>query len=194
MASSVPTSEPAAAADAAAEADDEILMRRYAKGDTTAFEVLYARHKDPLYRYLVRGCSDRALAGELFQDVWMRVIRARKRYRPKARFSVWLYTIAHNRLVDHYRRDRPSGEVPEMTAPSADQPAAQAERSERAARLRAALDRLPFEQREAILLKEEQDLTIKEIAAVTGVGAETVKSRLRYALAKLREELPDDRA
>ena len=194
MASSVPTGEPAAAANAAAEADDEILMRRYATGDTAAFEVLYARHKDPLYRYLVRGCSDRALAGELFQDVWMRVIRARKRYRPKARFSVWLYTIAHNRLVDHYRRDRPSGEMPEMAAPSADQPAALAERSERAARLRAALERLPFEQREAILLKEEQDLTIKEIAAVTGVGAETVKSRLRYALAKLREELPDDRA
>lgn len=192
MATGVPTLTDAAATETAAATSDEILMRRYANGDAAAFDILYARHKDSLYRYLVRGCSDRAVAGELFQDVWMRVIRARRRYKPKARFNVWLYTIAHNRLVDHYRRHRSSETVPDLAAPTADEPPSQTERTQRAERLRAALNQLPFEQREAILLKEEQDLSLKEIAAVTGARAETVKSRLRYALAKLRKELPDD--
>jgi len=169
-------------------------MGRYARGDAAAFEILYARHKDALFRYLLRGCNDRASALDLCQDVWTRVIQARERYRPSARFTVWLYTLAHNRLVDHYRRARPRGELPETRAPDRDQPDAHAERSEAARRIHAALERLPFEQREAILLKEERELSLNEIAAVTGVGRETVKSRLRYALARLRQELFDDRA
>lgn len=169
-------------------------MTRYAAGDTAAFETLYARHKDALYRYLARGCGNGGAGAELFQDVWMRVIRARKRYRASSRFRVWLYTVAHNRLVDYYRRQRPGGELPEMAAPEHDQPQAQASRQQAAERVRAALARLPFEQREAILLKEEQDLSVAEIAAVTRVGRETAKSRLRYGLAKLRQELCDDDA
>lgn len=184
----------AAANDAAAEATDEDLMRRYAEGEAAAFEALYARHKDPLFRYLLRGCSDRALAAELFQDVWMRLIQSRERYRPSARFTVWLFTLAHNRLVDHYRRTRPGGELPEQVAPAEDEPDARAQHGQAAQRVHAAIARLPFEQREAILLKEERDLGLDEIAAVTGVGRETVKSRLRYALAKLRQELHDDSA
>src|ERR1700694_2927984 len=84
-------------------ASDEQLMLAYAGGDAGAFETLYARHKGPLYRFVLRSVKARAEAEELFQDVWMRAIEARSRYTPQAKFSTWLYTIAHNRLVDHWR-------------------------------------------------------------------------------------------
>lgn len=175
------------------QATDEALMQRYAGGDAHAFDILYARHRGPLYRYLLRGCGDTDLAGELFQDVWTRLIRSRGRYRVKAKFTTWLFRIAHNRLVDHYRRKRPTGEMPaDLPAPEGDQPEIHAGHREAADRLINAIAALPFEQREAIALKEERGLSLAEIAQVTNVGRETVKSRLRYALAKLREALPDE--
>ena len=84
-------------------APDEELMNRYRDGDAHAFEVLYTRHKGPLYRYLLRQCGAAALAEELFQDVWMKLIRARERYEARAKFTTYLYHLAHNRLIDHYR-------------------------------------------------------------------------------------------
>lgn len=172
---------------------DETLMRRYAAGDAGAFDALYARHRGPLYRYMLRGCGDAEVAGELFQDVWARLIRGRARYRVKARFTTYLFRIAHNRLVDHYRSVRPTDALAaETAAPAADQPEMRAAGNETAARLLAAIHSLPLDQREAILLKEERGLSLAEIAQVTNVGRETVKSRLRYALAKLREALPDE--
>ena len=86
------------------EATDEQLMLAYAAGDATAFETLYARHKGGLYRFVLRGIKERGIAEELFQEIWVRVIEARQRYAPQARFSTWLYTIAHNRMVDHWRK------------------------------------------------------------------------------------------
>lgn len=174
------------------ETSDETLMLDYASGNSTAFEMLYARHKGPLYRYMLRGCRSEAIARDLFQDVWVKLIQARHGYEPDARFNTWLYSIAHNHLVDHYRRSRPMVDLPEETAiPVRDEPDAQASRKQGADRLLAAIGRLPFEQREAILLREERGLSLDAIAEVTGVGRETVKSRLRYALAKLREGLAD---
>lgn len=168
-------------------------MQRYASGDTTAFDTLYARHRGPLYRYLLRGCGNRDVAGELFQDVWARLIRARHRYRPRARFTTWLFRMAHNRLIDYYRRQRPRGDMPtDLAAPDHDNPEQRTDRRQAADRLLAAIAALPFEQREAIVLKEERGLSLAAIAEVTGVGRETVKSRLRYALAKLRETLTDE--
>src|SRR6188508_1672712 len=84
-------------------ATDEQLMLAYAGGDAAAFEALYSRHKGPLFRFVLRSVKAPAQAEELFQEVWMRAIEARARYRPEAKFSTWLYTIAHNRLVDHWR-------------------------------------------------------------------------------------------
>ncbi|MDN5937887.1 MAG: sigma-70 family RNA polymerase sigma factor, partial [Salinisphaera sp.] len=98
-------------------------MQRYAHGDAGAFEVLYHRHKGPLYRYVLRGVGNRATADELYQDIWLRLIQARNGYQPRARFSTWLFTLAHNRVVDHYRRSRPTAhEIPEQTAPRHEQP------------------------------------------------------------------------
>ena len=82
---------------------DEALMLAYGSGDAGAFERLYARHKGPLYRYVLRSVKARGEAEELFQDIWMKVIEARARYQPKAKFTTWLYTVAHNRMVDHWR-------------------------------------------------------------------------------------------
>lgn len=83
---------------------DSQLMRAYAKGDSAAFEVLYRKHKDALYRFFLRQCGNQSRAEELYQDVWLRVINARDSYEHKAKFTTWLYRIAHNILIDHFRK------------------------------------------------------------------------------------------
>lgn len=111
----------------AGETDDAQLMSRYAKGDVGAFETLYGRHKGPLYRYFLRQCGDPEAAAQLFQEVWIRVIRARERYEPTARFNTWLYHIGHTCLVDHYRKNGRSltGDGPEAAADDLPGPAAE---------------------------------------------------------------------
>jgi len=194
--------------------DDAALMQAWVGGELPAFEALYARHKGPLYRYLQRHTRDRELTDDLFQETWGRLIGARRRYEPRAKFQTFLFTLAHNLFIDHCRRAsvRPvsASSLPAMAgdddddegarnergvgairAPEPEQPERRAEQQEIAARIRAALDALPREQRDAFLLYEETGLTLEEIAAVTGVGAETAKSRLRYAVAKLRATISD---
>jgi RNA polymerase sigma-70 factor (ECF subfamily) len=180
----------------ATDASDEDLMRAYAAGDVAAFESLYGRHRLKLYRYLLRRLRDNALADELFQDVWQRVIAARAGWTQEAGFATWLYTIAHHRLGDHWRalKHRPPapGDADLRTARLADPdtPERVLSEFERRRELQLALDALPEEQREVLLLRLEQELTLEEIGDVTGVGRETVKSRLRYAMDKLRMRLP----
>lgn len=196
-----------AAGNKADETSDEDLMLRYAGGDAAAFERLYARHRGGLYRFITRQCSDRGAAEELFQDVWFSVVQTRLRYRAQvgARFATWLYTLAHNRLIDWYRRNSKvvwvefgGGEAEsahqgqdEIAAARTEHPEVQAESRQLAARLLALLAQLPPPQREAFLLHEEGGLNVDEIAAATGTSGETAKSRLRYAVAKLRLGLVD---
>lgn len=174
---------------------DEALMLAYAAGRADAFEQLYARHRTRLYRFLLRQLRDGALADDLFQDIWQRVIAARAGWTPDATFSSWLYRIAHNRLADHWRalqyRPPAPGNADERTAriPDPDTPERMLSEFEQRRGLQLALDELPHEQREAVLLRLEQELTLEEIGAITGVGRETVKSRLRYAMDKLRARL-----
>ena len=138
-----------------------------------------------------------ALADELFQDVWQRVIAARSGWKPDAGFATWLYTIAHHRLGDHWRslKHRPSApaDADERMARVADPdtPERVLSEFERRRQLQLALDDLPEEQREVLLLRLEQELTLEEIGDITGVGRETVKSRLRYAMDKLRARLSE---
>ncbi len=178
------------------EPSDEALMLAYGAGDVTAFEQLYGRHRDRLYRFLLRQLRNPALADELFQDVWQRLITARERWQPDAPFGTWLYRIAHNRLADHWRalQHRPPAPIDAdaRTAriPDDDTPERTLSEFEQRRQLQLALDELPPEQREVLLLRLEQDLTLEEIGAITGVGRETVKSRLRYAMDKLRTRLP----
>jgi RNA polymerase sigma factor (sigma-70 family) len=178
-----------------AEPADETLMLAYAAGDASAFEQLYARHRGPLYRFLLRHLRDPALADEFFQDTWQRVISAREGWKPEAAFGTWLYRIAHNRLNDHWRasKHRPAAPVDadERTArvPDHDTPERQLSEFEQRRQLQLAMDELPPEQREVVLLRLEQELTLEEIGEITGVGRETVKSRLRYAMDRLRTRL-----
>ena len=172
-------------------------MAAYRDGNAAAFDALYARHRGPLFRYVLRGVKLRAVAEELYQEIWIRVIEARRRYSPTARFTTWLYTIAHNRLVDHWRRKEltlvPGADetLQETMQDVAADPARQAEGREALARFAKALEDLPHAQREAFLLHEETGMTALEIAAVTGSETEAVKSRLRYAVAKLKTAVDD---
>jgi RNA polymerase sigma-70 factor (ECF subfamily) len=186
--------------EAAVSITDEALMLRYARhGDAAAFESLYRRHRASLLRYLHRNTGSGAFADELFQDIWLSVVRARAGYRPSAAFRTWLFTLAHNRLVDHYRQHgrqravlqetRVDEPLPDAPAPESATPHAQSEQRQLAQRLLRLIAELPQDQRDAFLLKEEGGFGLEDIACITGAGAETVKSRLRYAVAKLREGL-----
>ena len=176
------------------EAPDEELMLAYKAGNASAFETLYARHRARLYRFVLRAVKARAVAEELFQEIWLRVIEARGRYTPQARFTTWLYTIAHHHLVDHWRKrglTLVALDGDELPAANEPDPANAAQAREALARFAVALDTLPALQREAFLLHEESGLSVAEIAAATGSNEEAAKSRLRYAMAKLKAALND---
>jgi RNA polymerase sigma-70 factor (ECF subfamily) len=172
------------------EMSDEKLMQRYAKGDAKAFDQLYARHRAPLYRYFVRQVNDPATANDLYQGAWEKIIKARKKYRPASPFKVWMYRVAHNHLIDHYRRSRPVDFVEPDTLSDKQSDVSEAViEGEQKELLRAGIRALPMEQRNTLLLQLETGLKMEEIAKVTGVGRETVKSRLRYAVNYLKRSL-----
>jgi RNA polymerase sigma-70 factor (ECF subfamily) len=178
---------------------DAKLMLRYRDGDANAFSALYARHKGPLYRYLLRQVRNAGAAADLFQEVWSRLVANRARYEARAKFATYLFHIAHNCTIDFFRRelevrhaarsDDADASPLEPEVPEYQRPDRVAEFAEQQSALLAALGALPQEQREAFLLHEETGLTIEEIARVTDVGLETAKSRLRYAIRKLKKSL-----
>ena len=181
---------------------DETLMLRYARGDVGAFEELLARHRRPLFGYLCRMLKNAELAEDIFQEVFIRVMKARTRYKKTAKFSTWLYRIAHNTCVDALRREnyrrteslsepRNARADSEMTLEDAlpspnPGPDVELERREFSETLRMCLERLSPEQREVFVLRQYQNLPFKEIALATGTSESTVKSRMRYALKSLR--------
>ena len=180
--------------------EDSALMLRYRDGDVAAFETLYRRHKDPLFRYLLRHCRQRAAAEDVFQEVWGKIIKSRDNYRPTAKFTTFLYHVAHNCFIDYIRRNKRHGQTtdiePDSQPDEADCPETLVEKSLARRRLDAALSALPDEQRDVFLLYEEAGLSLDDIATVTDCNRETAKSRLRYAVGKLRAALdePPERA
>ena len=193
--------------------EDEQLMADYADGDLTAFKTLYERYETPVYRFAYNGCRNEADARELFQDVWLRVVKARSSFNPRHPFKAWLFTIARNRLTDGYRQQASRALTtssdqdfqPTVDASTAvNQQSAHedwwtpsltpeqiASASQQSNTLQIALHKLPEHQREAVLLKHIAGMDLKEIAAVQAEGVETVKSRLRYAMVKLRQYLKE---
>lgn len=181
--------------------DDAALLRRYRQGDAEAFALLYGRHRLGLFRFLCGLCGDPALAEEIFQDTWLSLIRSESLQREAVLFKTWLYQIARNRLIDHWRKQGRRQELQDefdeqLHAPfsGAADPEQQLSLSRDQQRLQAALADLPAEQREVFLLRAHGDLQLHEIAELTRTPAETVKSRLRYALQKLRRLLADPAA
>ncbi len=181
---------------------DEDCMGRYQQGDAAAFRVLYLRYRDKLHRYALRLANSPSEAEEVFQEAWISVIRSKDGYRPGHAFAAWLFSMAHRRAADRWRaltRHAPDGQH----AVDSDEPEV-LERHGHAVHhtpechlhndalrdaLQAAVQQLPLPQREAFLLRAEAGLGLEDIASVTGVSRETVKSRLRYAQRRLREAL-----
>ncbi|WP_369959096.1 RNA polymerase sigma factor [Pseudomonas benzenivorans] len=181
--------------------DDAALLRRYRQGDAKAFALLYQRHRLGLFRFLCGLCGEPALAEEIFQDTWLSLVRSDSLQRERVLFKTWLYQIARNRLIDHWRKhgkrqgllESYDERLHEQPSEAVD-PAQQLGLSRDRQRLQAALDDLPAEQREVFLLRAQGELELQEIAELTRTPAETVKSRLRYALQKLRRLLADPAA
>jgi RNA polymerase sigma-70 factor (ECF subfamily) len=184
------------------ESADEDLMLRYAAGEVAAFDELYERHKGGVFRYLLRHGAG-STSEELAHDVWASLIRVRAQYQATAKFTTYLYRLAHNRLIDFYRaegraewvsRDADEGTddiVSAQAGPRGEQPEVQVESRNIAERISAAIGMLPPAQREAFLMQQEGGMSVAQIAEATGVPEETAKSRLRYAITKLRAQLED---
>jgi RNA polymerase sigma-70 factor (ECF subfamily) len=191
---------PAAAADPA-QPSDEACMSAYGRGDAGAFQTLYQRYHKKLYRYLLRLSPVAEEAEEVFQEVWMAIIRGRERYESSATFAAWLFSIAHRRAADRWRElgrhapdaynrsDEDEADMESLLPAVAQTPDRHADNDALGKALLDAVAGLPLPQREAFLLRAEGGLGVEAIAAATGVSRETAKSRLRYAQRKLRESL-----
>jgi len=189
------------------DATDEMLMVRYQRGDRDAFAELVRRYKTPVFNFVLRHIRHSNTAEDVTQDVFLRVVQNAAEFKHEARFSTWLYTIARNLCVDQLRklshRRHPSLDQPassEDTRPMIENvadahPRASVERSavsgEVQGKIVEAIEALPEEQREVFLLREVANLPFKEIADITGVGENTVKSRMRYALDRLQLALSE---
>jgi RNA polymerase sigma-70 factor (ECF subfamily) len=173
--------------------DDDALMARYQSGDAAAFDLLYDRYRGPVWRFFLRQLP-RAEAEECHQEVWLKLIGGRARYQPQGGFRAYLFTIAHHVLTDRHRRTMkhaaadPDADAADLADGGPD-PEAAAAAADDAARLHHHLAALPIAQREALLLKEGAGLSLAEIAGITDTSIEGVKSRLRYAMKKLREAM-----
>ena len=183
---------------------DEALLAAYAAGDAGAFAALYARHERPVFRFLRRSLGNDAAAEDLLQEVWIAVVRNAASFEPRARFTTWLYGIARHRLIDHWRARRENVSLDDaandpidaapaliemLAADASGQPEVQALSRAQAQAFVTAVEQLPAPQREAFLLHAEAGMTVEEVAQLTGVGHETAKSRLRYAMNRLRTAL-----
>lgn len=173
---------------------DEFLMEAYRDGDVPAFDLLYSRYKDMLYRYLFRQCGNGASAEEIFQEAWTGLINNRKNYKVQAKFKTYLFCIAHSKLVDHYRKNAKheaqayddDDPVQSHQVSNLDQPDHQADVRDKLGKLIKLLEELPAPQREVFVMYEEAGMSLSEIAESTQVSRDTAKSRLRYALKRLR--------
>ena len=182
---------------------DEVLMRQFCAGDGRAFHTLYVRHEKPLYRYVRRilGAGLVTQVDEVFQDTWMKLVDARDSWQPRenASFKTWLYTLAHHRAVDILRKsgreisadegwadDDAKSAWQQWPAATAEQPEQKAFWNKAGQQLLHCLEGLPTLQRAAFLLHHEDGLSLEEMTQVLNAEFETVKSRLRYALSKLR--------
>lgn len=184
------------------ELSDELLMMRYRDGDLPAFQELYRRHKSGLYRFLSWRSPRAEWVDEIFQDSWAALHNARAGYQPQASFKTYLYQIARNRLIDLLRQNQlvlaselgsnDEGDVLEHIADAQapeETPETALVRKQDMAGLHAAIRALPGEQREALVLQQFNGLSLEEIAQLTDAPVETIKSRLRYAMKKLRQQL-----
>ena len=188
-----------AAPDSSTASSDEALLARYREGDGAAFEILYARHRQGLYRFLLGLSGKPELADEVFQETWLSLIRSASQPQGRATFRTWLFQIARNRLIDHWRKHGAHqplhdsyDEQLHAVGDETNDPEQLLSLSRDSQRLESALQTLPADQREVFLLRAHGDLDLAQIASLTETPLETVKSRLRYAQQKLRRLLAEE--
>ncbi len=186
-------------ADSLEASSDESLLARYREGDGKAFEILYARHRQSLYRFLLGLSGKPELADEVFQETWLSLIRSSSQPQGRATFRTWLFQIARNRLIDHWRKHGARQPLHDSydeqfhaVSDDASDPEQLLNLSRNSERLESALQSLPADQREVFLLRAHGDLDLAQIASLTETPLETVKSRLRYAQQKLRRLLAEE--
>lgn len=190
------------------EVTDEVLMMRFQGGDRAAFARLVRRHKTAIYNFILRQVRGTSIAEDLVQDVFVKIVQNASDFKHEARFTTWAYAIARNVSIDHLRKmslrrhpslDQATGEAgdgPTLGERTADPaPGAAVERvvigTEMGQRIIRAVEGLPPDQREVFLLREIGNVPFKDIAQITGVPENTVKSRMRYALERLQQALCD---
>jgi RNA polymerase sigma-70 factor, ECF subfamily len=184
---------------------DEALMAAYQKGDLAAFGELFDRHEKRLWNFLQRFVRDKATAEDLLQEVFLRVVKSAAEWQPSAKVSTWLFTIARNLCTDQARRAE-FRRAESLDQSKAGEEGSGSQRIDRGAAVSGnaetvvmgreiaslvdrAVGELPVEQREVFLMREVMDMSFAEIAAQVGASEPTVKSRMRYALQRLRSKL-----
>ena len=171
--------------------EDNQLIDQYRGGNSRAFDQLYQRYRLPVFNYIFRQVKSQNIADDIFQDVWLRVIKSIRDYNHQGQFLAWLFTIARNRLTDHWRQLKPEDPIDVNDEQIPDNVLAEHVQflKDCMERLLALLKILKPEQRDAFVLQQESGLSLDEIADVCHCGRETIKSRLRYAMNKLRKGL-----
>lgn len=174
---------------------DEQLMLNYAANDEQAFDVLYQRHKGPVYRYLLKSCNQSTIAQDLFQELWIKLINNKEKYCTEYAFTTWFYTMARNLLIDWYRKSgkqikdhQPyiNDEIPDNNLK---EPESVFEKRAMLHQLQQALEVITFEQREVFILRQESNMPFNDIAKVMSCTTEAAKSRYRYAIEKIKNAL-----
>jgi RNA polymerase sigma-70 factor (ECF subfamily) len=171
------------------ETTDQEVMMRVRAGDVEELSILFERHHGRLYGYCLGLLGSREGARDVVQEVFFRVLKYRQSYRPDAPFSPWLYRLARNACIDQLRkRSHEVSAEPELErADPSPLPPEHLERAEELSRLRAALDRLPAEKRELLLLARSGALSYEQIAGTLGCTVGALKVRVHRALQLLRE-------
>lgn len=178
--------------------DEKLLLRQFASGDRAAIEVLIEQHRKRVYNYILMMVRDRALADDMFQETFIKVVSSLEagKYTHDGRFVSWVLRIAHNQVIDYFRAKKGKRQITSSDAGfeilgrfEDDSPNAEQEliEGQTADALRVLVSQLPDEQREVIELRHYMDLSFKEIADQTGVSINTALGRMRYGLINLRK-------
>ena len=178
--------------------NDQDLVQAYIKGDQSAIETLINRHRNKVYTYIVLTIKNQQLAEDLFQETFIKVIQSLRggKYRDNGRFLSWVIRIAHNLIIDHFRKEKQMNSVSNDDTEidlfnskklSDDNIEEVIVSSQIKAEIRALINELPDDQREVVLLRHYGELSFKEIADQTDVSINTALGRMRYALINLRK-------
>jgi RNA polymerase sigma-70 factor (ECF subfamily) len=180
------------------------MLERYRRGDAAALGELVEQYRRPLFSFILKMTEGREDAEEVFQEVWLRVIKHQHRYRAKS-FKSWLFRITHNLVIDRARKRRPIVDLQGQAEDGEDvfetrvkdpgpAPHAGVAGRELRDRIAAAVQELPVDQREVFVMRMEADLPFKEIARIQGTSVNTALGRMHYAVGKLRTMLKEDYA